>query len=78
MKDYRHRLIDEELRLNLESFGAVSLEGPKWCGKTTTALQQAKSTVFMQDEDNAPNYLRLAEDTPSALLKGDRPRLIDE
>ena len=78
MKEYRHRLIDEELRLNLESFGAVSLEGPKWCGKTTTALQQAKSTVFMQDEDNAPNYLRLAEDTPSALLKGDRPRLIDE
>ena len=78
MKDYRHRLIDEELRLNLESFGAVSLEGPKWCGKTTTALQQANSTVFMQDEDNAPNYLRLAEDTPSALLKGDRPRLIDE
>lgn len=78
MKEYRHRLIDEELRLNLESFGAVSLEGPKWCGKTTTALQQAKSTVFMQDEDNAPNYLRLAEDTPSALLKGDRPHLIDE
>ena len=78
MKEYRPRLIDEELRLNLESFGAVSLEGPKWCGKTTTALQQAKSSVFMQDEDNAPNYLRLAEDTPSALLKGDRPRLIDE
>ena len=78
MKQYRPRLIDDELRLNLESFGAVSLEGPKWCGKTTTALQQAKSVIFMQDEDNAPNYLKLAEDTPSALLKGDRPRLIDE
>lgn len=78
MKQYRPRILDEVLRMNLEAFGAILIEGPKWCGKTTTAEQSAKSAIYMQDEDNGANYLRLAEDTPSALLRGESPHLIDE
>ena len=66
------------LRDRLEAFGAVLIEGPKWTGKTTTAEQQAKSVIKMQDPDNASEYLATASSKPSLLLKGERPRLIDE
>ena len=66
------------LRDRLEAFGAVLIEGPKWTGKTTTAEQQAKSVIKMQDPDNAPEYLATASSKPSLLLKGEHPRLIDE
>ena len=66
------------LRDRLEAFGAVLIEGPKWTGKTTTAEQQAKSVIKMQDPDNASEYLATASSKPSLLLKGDHPRLIDE
>ena len=56
----------------LDAFGAVLVEGPKWCGKTTTASRQAKSIIKMQDADNA------AATKPSLLLRGENPRLIDE
>lgn len=62
----------------LDAFGAVLLEGPKWCGKTTTASQQAKSIIKMQDTDNAAEYLATAATKPSLLLRGENPRLIDE
>lgn len=78
METYRPRLIDRELNDQLDAFGAVLIEGPKWCGKTTSAKQKARSAIYMQDEDNSRNYLELAKDTPSALLKGEKPRLIDE
>lgn len=76
--EYFSRVSDQMLRDRLEAFGAVLIEGPKWTGKTTTAEQQAKSVIKMQDPDNASEYLATASSKPSLLLKGERPRLIDE
>ena len=76
--EYFSRVSDQMLRDRLEAFGAVLIEGPKWTGKTTTAEQQAKSVIKMQDPDNASEYLVTASSKPSLLLKGEHPRLIDE
>ncbi|MBR0457905.1 MAG: ATP-binding protein [Victivallales bacterium] len=62
----------------LEAFGAVLLEGPKWCGKTTTAEQWAKSVLKLQDPDMREEYLATAAVKPSLLLQGEIPRLLDE
>lgn len=62
----------------LEAFGAVLIEGPKWCGKTTTAEQVSKSVIKLQDTDMREEYLATAASKPSLLLLGDTPRLIDE
>ena len=78
MSEYLHRIIDSELELRLEASGATLIIGPKWCGKTTTAEQQAKSVLKMQDPDMRESYLATANTKPSLLLKGDNPRLIDE
>lgn len=75
---YLKRTVDEELALRLEAFGAVQIKGPKWCGKTTTAMQQAKSSIRLQDPDKRAGYLNTARTKPSILLKGETPRLIDE
>lgn len=75
---YLARVADKMLQYRLEAFGAVLIEGPKWIGKTTTAEQQAKSVIKMQDPDNADEYLVTAAAKPSLLLKGEQPRLIDE
>ncbi len=77
-KKYLKRLGDEDLRTALASSGAVLIEGAKWCGKTSTAQQAAKSVVFMQDPDQSASYLALADVKPSLLLSGAIPRLIDE
>lgn len=77
-KSYLSRLCDLELHLALQSSGAVLIEGAKWCGKTRTALNSAKSTLFLQDPDNMASYLSMADTKPSLLLKGNIPRLIDE
>lgn len=66
------------LQERLEAFGAVLIEGPKWTGKTTTAEQQAKSVIKLQDPDKRDEYLATAATMPSLLLKGKQPRLIDE
>ena len=66
------------LQERLETFGAVLIEGPKWTGKTTTAEQHAKSFIKLQDPDMADEYLATAAAKPSLLLKGEKPRLIDE
>lgn len=76
MKEYRSRIADKLLEERLLSMGAVLVQGPKWCGKTTTAEQQAKSIVYMDDPD-AQN-LELATLSPKKVLAGDTPRLIDE
>lgn len=76
--DYLKRIADDELTLRLEAFGAVQIKGPKWCGKTTTAEQQAKSVVKLQDPDKRDGYLATIRTKPSILLKGETPRLIDE
>lgn len=78
MKNYKPRISDELLKLKLEAFGAALIVGPKGCGKTTTAKQQAKSYVEFQNEDERENYLLIANTHPSDLLIGDKPRLFDE
>ncbi len=77
-KDYIKRVCDEELQLKLEASGAVHIVGPKWCGKTTTAKQFAKSYIEMQDPDKRDEYMETAKIKPSNLLVGPNPRLIDE
>lgn len=78
MSDYIKRICDDELELKLEAFGAVHIVGPKWCGKTTTAKQFAKSYIEMQDPDKRDMYIQTAKVKPSNLLVGENPRLIDE
>lgn len=78
MKKYLPRLIDKVLEDELEAFGAVLITGPKWCGKTTTGLNQAKSSLFLQNPDEREQNLKLADIKPSLLLEGEKPRLIDE
>ena len=75
---YLPRLSDKQLQERLEAFGAILIEGPKWTGKTTTAMQHAKSVIKLQDPDKADEYLETASTMPSLLLKGEKPRLIDE
>ncbi len=75
---YFQRVSDVVLQERLEAFGAVLIEGPKWCGKTTTAEQQSKSKLYMQNADKREEYLATAAAKPSLLLKGETPRLIDE
>lgn len=75
---YLTRTADALLAEWLEAFGAILIEGPKWCGKTTTAEQVAKSVIKLQDPDMRDEYLATAAAKPSLLLIGDTPRLIDE
>lgn len=78
MSEYKKRMADEILRKRLGAIGAVLIEGPKWCGKTTTAMQQANSILFMQDSSNAAMINQMADIGPKLLLEGDTPRLLDE
>lgn len=77
-EQYKQRIADRVLAKKLKSKGAVLIEGPKWCGKTTTAEQQAKSILYMDDSSSMKSNLQLAEISPLTLLEGDAPRLIDE
>ena len=76
--EYRKRLVDEVLKDKLEASGAVLIEGAKWCGKTTTSKQIAKSVLYMQEPAQKKQNLLMADTNPSLLLQGDVPRLIDE
>ena len=76
--EYKKRIIDNELELKLESFGATLIVGTKGCGKTTSAKQRAKSYVEFQDEEQRDNLLAVAQTAPSKLLIGAKPRLFDE
>ena len=78
MKQYHKRIADEILRRKLEGKGAVLIEGPKWCGKTTTAEQIASSVLYMDDPEKREQNIQMAELNPKRLLRGDTPRLIDE
>lgn len=75
---YLHRIADLQLAERLEAFGAVLIEGPKWCGKTTTAERMSKSVIKMQDTEMQEEYAATAASKPSLLLMGETPRLIDE
>lgn len=78
MKEYKARIADRILKNKLEGMGAVLIEGPKWCGKTTTAEQQANSIVYMDDTSTGVNWKQMASVNPKGLLDGATPRLIDE
>ena len=78
MHNYKKRIADILLAEKLEEKGAVIIEGPKWCGKTTTALQIAKSVIRMDDPQKRDEYVQMADIDPGRLLAGDVPRLIDE
>lgn len=76
--NYKKRIADSILQKKLKAKGAVLIEGPKWCGKTTTAEQISKSILYVANPENKEQNLMLADINPSLLLKGDVPRLIDE
>ncbi len=75
---YINRIVDKEIKEKLSIMGAIYIKGPKWCGKTTSAKQIAKSILEMQNPDLQENYIQLANTKPSLLLEGEKPRLIDE
>lgn len=78
MAKYKHRIADRLLERKLAGKGAVLIEGPKWCGKTTTAEQHAKSLLYMTESGKIEQHLQLARLNPALLLEGKKPRLIDE
>ena len=77
MQEYKNRIVDEILEKKLKGKGAVLIQGPKWCGKTTTAEQISKSILYMAKPDEKEQNLTMAEINPSLLLQGEVPRLID-
>ncbi|MGN0851578.1 MAG: ATP-binding protein [Candidatus Ornithospirochaeta sp.] len=78
MKNYRKRIADNILKRKLEAKGAVLIEGPKFCGKTTTAEQLAASILYMDDPEKKEQNITMSELSPRRLLNGSIPRLIDE
>ena len=77
-KDYKKRIIDETLKKYLETFGALLIEGPKWCGKTWTGSNASNSIFLLADPKNNFNNKQIAILNPDIVLNGDNPRLIDE
>lgn len=75
---YKKRIIDEKVESYLDLFGAVCIEGPKWCGKTWTSSFHSKSEFLIGDPTNNFQNRRLAEMSPDLILSGDTPRLLDE
>ena len=78
MIEYKKRIVDELLKKKLKGKGAVLIQGPKWCGKTTTAEQISNSVLYMDNPEDKEQYISLADLQPSLLLTGAIPRLIDE
>lgn len=78
MKEYKNRIADQILTDKLDAMGAVLIEGPKYCGKTSLAAQQAKSILYMSDPETRNQNLAMAKTNIRKLLEGDTPRLIDE
>ena len=77
-KEYKKRIADKSLHEQLEAAGTVLIQGPKWCGKTTTAQQAAASSIFLDNPALLRANLMLAETNPEVILEGKVPRLIDE
>lgn len=75
---YKQRLVDETVEKYLHAFGAVCIEGPKWCGKTWTSRHHSRSEILIGSPEGNFQNRRLAEVSPSAVLAGEVPRLIDE
>ena len=77
-RNYHKRIIDNQLEKYLQAFGAVCIEGPKWCGKTWTALNHANSVFYVASPENNFQNRQLAQLSPDLVLSGESPRLIDE
>lgn len=78
MKEYKSRIADEILKDKLKAKGAVIIEGPKWCGKTTTAMQVAGSVLRVDEPSKRDVNIQMSEIAPERLLQGKIPRLVDE
>ena len=78
MNNYKKRILDSVLERRFKSAGAILLEGIKWCGKTTTCEQLAKSVIYMDEPEKRDHNLIMARIRPSEVLDGESPRLIDE
>lgn len=78
MNTYKPRVIDQLLARKLQGKGAVLIEGTKWCGKTSTAEQQAKSVIYLSDPKLYSQHMLFADESPEMILDGTTPRLIDE
>ena len=77
-KNYKPRLIDSLISEYLDTFGALCIEGPKWCGKTWTSIHHCGSQIMLGDPNGNFQNRQLAQMTPSLVLEGAAPRLIDE
>ena len=77
-QNYMMRIIDNKIEEYLETFGAVCVEGPKWCGKTWTSSYHSNSQIFIGDPSGNFQNRKLAEMSPALVLDGEKPRLIDE
>lgn len=77
-KNYLPRIVDKQLQEYLGAFGAVCVEGPKWCGKTWTSSYHSKSEIFIGDPAGNFQNRQLAQLSPALVLEGETPRLIDE
>lgn len=75
---YQHRIVDDKVDQYLRAFGAVCIEGPKWCGKTWTSRFHSESEYLVGNPDNNFQNRQFAELSPSLILPGEAPRLIDE
>lgn len=78
MNNYLPRIIDKEIENRLSYIGAILIEGCKWCGKSTTSKQHAKSVIEFQNPDKKRDYEFINNTKPSLFLEGDKPRLLDE
>lgn len=77
-QNYKNRIIDRQVEEYLKAFGAVCIEGPKWCGKTWTSSYHSKSAIYIGDPAGSFQNRQLAELSPALVLEGETPRLIDE
>ena len=75
---YLPRLVDKEIDELMEIMGAVLIEGPKWCGKSTTGIHHAKSVIEFQNPDRKQEYDEIKKTKPSLFLNGEKPRMFDE
>ena len=77
-QNYRPRIIDRQVEEYLSAFGAVCIEGPKWCGKTWTSSYHSRSEIYIGDPAGNFQNRQLAELSPALVLEGETPRLIDD
>ena len=78
--NYKKRILDEKVEFYLKLFGAICIEGPKYCGKTWMGKYHAKSMILLHDDNtsSSTNLIELAKMSPNTILEGEKPRLIDE